>query len=61
MWIVFQQFMGGEEGAVTVDWVVLSAAAIGLGMIVLTPIAFSTTSTADWVADYIADVPVGSN
>jgi threonine/homoserine/homoserine lactone efflux protein len=61
MWIVFQQFMGGEEGAVTVDWVVLSAAVIGLGMIVLTPIAFSTTSTADWVADYIADVPVGSN
>jgi hypothetical protein len=48
-----------EDGAVTVDWVVLSAAVIGIGMVVLTPIAFSSTSVAVGTADYVSDVPVG--
>lgn len=59
MWILFQRFIGGEEGAVTIDWVVLCAAVIGLGMIVLTPIAFSTNSTATRAAEYIENAPVG--
>ena len=48
-----------EEGAVTIDWVVLSAAIIGVGMVVLTPIAYQTDSASEQVADYIADVPSG--
>jgi hypothetical protein len=41
-------FICEESGAVTVDWVVLTAALIGMGMIFLAPIALSTTSvTAD--------------
>lgn len=48
-----------ESGAVTVDWVVLSAAVIGLGMVVLVPVAFSTNSSAGGIADYIANVNVG--
>ena len=48
-----------EDGAVTVEWVVLSAAVIGLGMIVLTPIAFTTHSTTHDVADYVEQTPVG--
>ena len=48
-----------EDGAVTVDWVVLSAAIIGIGMVVLTPIAFSTDSVADQTADYIVSTPRG--
>ncbi|NTT87235.1 hypothetical protein [Tabrizicola fusiformis] len=48
-----------EEGAVTVDWVVLSAAIIGIAMVVLTPIAFETGSASEQVADYIAGVPSG--
>jgi hypothetical protein len=48
-----------EAGAVTVDWVVLSAAVIGMGMVVLTPIAFSTESTTQSVADYVRNTPVG--
>ena len=43
-----------EDGAVTVDWVVLSAAIIGVGMVVLTPIAYQTDSASEQVADYIA-------
>ena len=48
-----------EDGAVTIDWVVLSAAIIGIGMVVLTPIAFQTDSASEDVADYIAGVPSG--
>ena len=48
-----------ESGAVTVDWVVLSAAVIGLGMVVLIPIAFSTDSSSQGIADYISNINVG--
>lgn len=55
----FKILLRDEDGAVTVDWVVLSAAIIGLGMIVLAPIAFTTDSVAVEVSEYIAGVPVG--
>ena len=53
------QFLTDEPGAVTVDWVVLSAAVIGLGMVVLSPIAFSTESATQGVSDYIENTTVG--
>ena len=53
------KFWGDTSGAVTVDWVVLSAAIIGLGMLVLTPIAFSADSSATKVADDIISQDVG--
>lgn len=52
-------FLQEEQGAVTVDWVVLSAAVIGMGMVVLVPVAFSTDSSAGAIANYISSVPVG--
>jgi Flp pilus assembly pilin Flp len=52
-------FLRREDGAITVDWVVLSAAIIGLGMIVLIPIAFSTESATHTIADGIQNQPVG--
>ena len=52
-------FPEDEQGAVTVDWVVLSAAVIGMGMVVLVPVAFSTDSSAGGVANYISNVNVG--
>lgn len=55
----FRAAASDEEGAVTVDWVVLSAAVVGLGVIVLVPIAFETNDMTDQVADYVANVPVG--
>lgn len=55
----FYRFYNDESGAVTVDWVVLSAAIIGMGMLVLTPIAYSTDSSATRVATNIVAVPVG--
>lgn len=52
-------FLRREDGAITVDWVVLSAAIIGLGMVVLIPIAFSTESSTQAIADGIQSQPVG--
>lgn len=52
-------FCKDDSGAVTVDWVVLTAAIVGLGMIVLIPIAFSTNSSAQGVSDYINNINVG--
>jgi hypothetical protein len=59
MGMTFTSFRDDDTGAVTVDWVVLSAAVIGLGMIVLVPIAYSTDSTASGVADNISNIAVG--
>ena len=56
-----KRFIGDTDGAVTVDWVVLSAAVIGLGMLVLGPVAYGTENLTQKVADYIRAVEVGSN
>ncbi len=53
------RFYHDETGAVTVDWVVLTGAIVGVGMLVLTPIAFTTDSSANAVADAITSQPVG--
>ena len=55
----FQTFKADDRGAVTVDWVVLSAAVIGLGMLVLYPVAFATDSATSGISDYISSTPVG--
>jgi Flp pilus assembly pilin Flp len=52
-------FLRREDGAITVEWVVLSAAIIGLGMVVLIPIAYSTESSTQQTADGIENQPVG--
>ena len=35
---IFKAFKNDESGAVTVDWVVLTAAIVGLGMVVMTTV-----------------------
>ena len=35
---LFKNFKSDESGAVTVDWVVLTAAIVGLGMVVMTTV-----------------------
>ncbi len=52
-------FVKIDDGAVTVDWVVLTAAIVGLGMVVLIPIGFSTTSSATAVGTQIVGTSVG--
>ncbi len=39
MHVQYAQFLASEDGAVTVDWVVLTAAVVGLGIAVITTVA----------------------
>ena len=39
-----KNFFRDEDGAVTVDWVVLTAAIVGLGIAVLTSVSTGTTN-----------------
>jgi Flp pilus assembly pilin Flp len=51
-------FLNDESGAVTVDWVVLTAAIVGLGIAVLTSVGGGTTSLADKISTSLADANV---
>jgi Flp pilus assembly pilin Flp len=44
---LFKTFKNDESGAVTVDWVVLTAAIVGLGMLVMATIGPAITDTAE--------------
>ena len=39
MFQAFKTFRADEDGAVTVDWVVLTAAIVGLGVVVVTTVS----------------------
>ena len=60
MMISFRKFFIENSGAVTVDWVVLTAALVGLAIAMLGPIAFQTDSLAVQMGDYVSGVPVGN-
>ena len=47
---IFKSFKNDESGAVTVDWVVLTAAIVGLGIVVINTISPSIDSTAAVIA-----------
>ncbi len=47
---IFKSFKNDESGAVTVDWVVLTAAIVGLGMVVMTQVGSSITGLAGEIA-----------
>lgn len=53
------RFYQDQSGAVTVDWVVLTAAIVGLGLLVLMPIAYTTENSATAVAGVVTAAPVG--
>ena len=47
---LFNKFFKDESGAVTVDWVVLTAAIVGLGIAVLTSVSTGTTNLAGTIS-----------
>ena len=47
---IFKAFKKDESGAVTVDWVVLTAAIVGLGMVVMSSVGGSITGLAGEIA-----------
>ncbi len=52
---VFADFLKNEDGAVTVDWVVLTAAIVGLGIGVIASVQTATTSTSGNVGQAVGD------
>ncbi len=57
---LFKTFMRDEDGAVTVDWVVLTAAIVGLGIAVLTSVSGGTTSLADKISSELANSEIST-
>ena len=51
---LIKTFQADEDGAVTVDWVVLTAAIVGLGIAVLTTVGNATDDYADKVGTYLS-------
>jgi len=49
----FIEFIRSEDGAVTVDWVVLTAATVGLGALVITTVAGGALDTTSGLTGHI--------
>jgi hypothetical protein len=54
-------FHDAEDGAVTVDWVVLTAAVVGLGVAALATIRKGTDSLTDKINNYLSSVTIDTN
>lgn len=50
-----------EDGAVTVDWVVLTAAIVALGALAMTAISTGTKGLSDNISSYLTGVEVGKD
>jgi len=53
-------FLKNEDGAVTVDWVVLTAAIVGLGIAVMASVGDGTTQLSDTISDNLANQTIQS-
>ena len=51
----FSAFLKDEAGAVTVDWVVLAAAIVGLGLLVFTFVRPAVSNLASGIASEMGD------
>ena len=51
---LFNAFLNDESGAVTVDWVVLTAAIVGLAIAVLTSVSGGTNTLAGKISSSLA-------
>ncbi len=48
-------FLKSEDGAVTVDWVVLTAAIVGLGIVVITAVGGGATDVSEGLGAVLYD------
>ena len=55
-----KNFKNDEDGAVTVDWVVLTAAIVGLGIAVLTSVQGGTTTLSDKISEELEKMSVAT-
>lgn len=52
---LLKRFQKDEDGAVTVDWVVLTAAVVGLGLVVMAAIGPAISGLSQNIADNIEE------
>ena len=57
---IFKSFKNDEAGAVTVDWVVLTAAIVGLGLAVVTSVRSGVSSLAGDISSSLTSASVAS-
>ncbi|GGE49524.1 Flp family type IVb pilin [Actibacterium pelagium] len=55
----FKRFLNDESGAVTVDWVVLTAAIVGLGIVVIAVVSGGTNGLSEKINSTLAAMGVG--
>jgi Flp pilus assembly pilin Flp len=55
-----KNFRADEDGAVTVDWVVLTAAIVGLGIAVLTTVSGGAEDLAGDIGDELTAIDPGA-
>lgn len=55
---MIKTFKADEDGAVTVDWVVLTAAIVGLGLAVMLSVRGGTEGLADKISKKLASMSV---
>ena len=56
---IFKSFANDEAGAVTVDWVVLTAAIVGLGIVVMKTVGGGVETLSKTVASTVIAQSVG--
>ena len=56
-----KKFNNEEDGAVTVDWVVLTAAVVGLGVAALAAVKKGTGSLSTKINNYLEAVTISTN
>ncbi|MEP2922178.1 hypothetical protein [Sulfitobacter sp.] len=54
----YLKFLSSEDGAVTVDWVVLTAAVVSLAILAMFAIFDGSTNMGDTVRDYLTDTGI---
>lgn len=57
---IFKSFKNDESGAVTVDWVVLTAAIVGLGLVVINVVAPAVNTTSESIATNLDAAPLAA-
>lgn len=53
-----RKFFDDESGAVTVDWVVLTAGVVGMGFLAVGSLIGNTGTLGDRIGSYLSTVPV---
>jgi hypothetical protein len=57
---LFKNFQDAEDGAVTVDWVVLTAAVVGLGLAALAAIRSGTGALTSKINTHLSGISINT-